>query len=312
MKTTFLYHSDFKRHDAGPRHPERAARLEAMEASLRSENLWDGLRHRKFKAADDEHLLLCHKPELVKQVRRLAQSGGGNIDGDTHVSPPSFEVAKMAVGAALDAVDAVLGDECDNAFAAVRPPGHHAESGRAMGFCLFNNVGIAARYAQRKHHLERIAILDWDVHHGNGTQEIFYEDPSVLFCSVHQSPLYPGTGRSWETGSGAGVGTTLNLPLPAGCGHEEYADAWQVFGRAVEKVAPQLILISAGFDAHARDPLGGMNLFPSDFAHLTRVTKEWAARLCDRRLICVLEGGYDLDGLSESIAAVIKELMNDK
>ncbi|MDQ3813074.1 MAG: histone deacetylase [Armatimonadota bacterium] len=312
MKTAFLSHPHFRDHDAGPGHPERPARLEAIEKALRQEGLWDELDHRKIFPADDEDILRCHTPEHLERIRHLAQAGGGWIDSDTHVSSVSFDVAKLAVGAALGAVDAVLGGECDNAFVAARPPGHHAESHHAMGFCLFNNVACAARSAQRQHGLQRVAILDWDVHHGNGTQEIFYDDPSVFFVSTHQWPLYPGTGRAEERGRGAGLGTTLNFPLPAGSGDYEYACVWESIGETVETFRPQLILVSAGFDAHIRDPLANMLMSAAGFERLMRETKRWAAQWCDNRVVCVLEGGYDLSGLSSSVVAVVRELMNDE
>jgi len=312
MKTAFFSHPHFRDHDAGTGHPERPARLDAIEKALHDENLWDSLWHPAFAPADDEAILHCHSTAHVAAIHRLAESGGGYIDGDTHVSARSFAVAKLGVGAALGAVDAVLGHEFDNAFVAARPPGHHAESRRAMGFCLFNTVACAARAAQHKHGLERVAILDWDVHHGNGTQEIFYDDPSVFFMSVHQSPLYPGTGRADERGRGEGLGTTLNVPLPAGCGDEEYVHVWDSIAESIDHFNAQLILVSAGFDAHARDPLGGMQMSAAGFAQLMRQTKRWASHLCDNRVVCVLEGGYDLTGLADSVAAVVKELMNDQ
>jgi acetoin utilization deacetylase AcuC-like enzyme len=311
MKTAFLYNTDFKQHTNGSGHPERPTRMDAIEAALQREKQWDTLPHHAFEEASEEQLELCHTPEHVARVYQMALQGGGRFDADTAVSPASYRVAKLAAGAAIGAVDAVLRDDFDNAFAAGRPPGHHATSDRAMGFCLFNSVAIAARYAQREYSLQRVAVLDWDVHHGNGTQDIFYDDPSVFFCSVHQSPLYPYSGARAETGSGAGAGTTLNFPLPAGFGLSEYANVWDKAGHALEAFAPELILISAGFDAHEDDPLGGMDLTAQDFAQLLRSTKRWASELCDNRVVCVLEGGYDLQGLGDSVAAVIKELMND-
>lgn len=311
MRTAFFTHPAFRDHVNGSHHPERAARLDAIEAALRRDGLWEAVWQPEFDAAPEELLWLCHTPQLVAMIKRLTQAGGGSIDPDTAVSPLSYDVARLAVGAAIRAVDVVVGSECDNALVAARPPGHHAESNRAMGFCLFNTVALAARHARRHHGLERVAILDWDVHHGNGTQEIFYADSSVLFCSVHQAPLFPYSGWREERGQGGAVGTTINVPLAAGQGDEVYAQVWETLAAPVADFAPQLILISAGFDAHARDPLGGMRMSAAGFAHLMRVTKQWAAALCGNRVICVLEGGYDLTGLSDSVAAVVRELIHD-
>lgn len=308
MKTAFLSHPHFKDHRNGPGHPERPERLVAINEILKEQKLWDSLLHLDFEAATEEQLLLCHTPQVVERVRSLALAGGGSVDGDTHVAPVSYDVARLAVGAGMRAVQAVIDGECDNAFVAARPPGHHAESNRSMGFCLFNTIAIAARVAQRNHGIERVAILDWDVHHGNGTQEIFYADPSVFFASVHQWPLYPGSGRRDETGRGAGIGTTVNFPLAADADDSEYSRVWDLVGEQVEHFAPQLILVSAGFDAHAKDPLGGMNVTAPGFAQLMRQTKRWAEHHCDGRLVCVLEGGYSLRGLSQSVAATIEVL----
>ena len=312
MKTAFFSHQKFREHDNGPRHPERAARLDAIDAALRRENLWDALDHRDFEPATDEQLLQCHTEAHVAEIRRLAQAGGGRVDADTRVGAVSYDVAKLAAGAACAAVEAVLSGACDNAFVAARPPGHHAESDRAMGFCLFNSAAVAARHAQRKHGLQRVAILDWDVHHGNGTQEIFYDDPSVLFVSAHQWPLYPGTGRREERGSGAGEGATLNFPLPAGSGDEEYIRVWNSIGDALQEFAPQMILLSAGFDAHARDPLANMQVSTEGFRAMMATTRQWAAQYCENRLVCLLEGGYDLTALGDGVAAVVKELSSDE
>jgi len=311
MTTALFSHPKFRLHDNGAQHPERPMRLKAVEEKLKVDALWEKLRHPEFEAASETHLAYCHTPELIAQIKNLAQTGGGQIDADTRVTPFSFDVARLAVGAAMSAVDGVLGGQYDNAFVASRPPGHHAESTRAMGFCLFNSIAIAARHAQKKHGLERVAIVDFDVHHGNGTQQIFYEDGSVFFASVHQSPLFPGTGRSHEKGIGAGEGATLNFPLEAGHGDAEYSTIWDEVGIAVREFRPQLILVSAGFDAHARDPLGGMKVTGKGFASLTRSTLDWADELCDGRVVCILEGGYDLKGLSDSTFEVVKTLLGE-
>jgi acetoin utilization deacetylase AcuC-like enzyme len=312
MGTAFFSHLDFLLHENFPGHPERPARLAAIAEKLQTIPNLQALRRPQFSPASETELEFCHAPKLIAQIKNLAQSGGGAIDGDTFVGEKSFEVAKLAVGAATAAVAGVLQGEFQNAFVASRPPGHHAESNRAMGFCLFNSVAIAARAAQRVHGLERVAIVDFDVHHGNGTQEIFYEDGSVFFASVHQWPLFPGTGKSSERGAGAGLGATLNFPLEAGHGDAEYLQVWREVGKAVRKFRPQLILVSAGYDAHARDPLGGMNLSAYGFAALAGSTLEWAQELCEGRVVFILEGGYDLQGLSDSVAATLGVLQGEK
>ena len=309
MSTAWFSHTSSKEHDNGAGHPERPERLAAIEAAIAAQP-WSGeLLRREAGPATVEALERCHTAQHVALIRRLSEQGGGVIDGDTRVCPASWNAAQHAAGAAMDAVDAVLSGQCNNAFVAVRPPGHHAESDRAMGFCLFNNVAVAARHAQSKFGLKRVAILDWDVHHGNGTQEIFFTDPTVFFASVHEWGIYPGTGRATERGAGEGLGTNLNFPLPAGSDGENYAAVWDRLGEEVDHFAPELIIVSAGFDAHIRDPLAHMELEADDFAHLARQTLQWAAGQCAGRAIFVLEGGYDLLGLSTSVAAVAEVLL---
>jgi acetoin utilization deacetylase AcuC-like enzyme len=308
MKTAYFSHPKFLLHTNGAAHPEQPERAFVVEEAIEKAPFYEQLIRPDFQAASREALALCHAPHLIEHIEVLSAQGGGRIDGDTAVNAHSFEVASLSIGAAMRAVDGVMNDEFDNAFVACRPPGHHATSRRAMGFCLFNTVAVAARHAQRAHGIERVAILDWDVHHGNGTQEIFYEDASVFFASLHQSPLFPYSGRREETGEGVGIGTTLNIPLRAGCDDEDYHAAWSSLEAPLRDFKPQLILVSAGFDAHALDPLGGMNLSASGFAALMRMTKSWAAELCQSRLVACLEGGYSLPALSESVVAVIEEL----
>ena len=309
MPTALFHHPDFALHDNGPRHPEREARMSAILEKLREENLLDSLAQPQFEAASEDDIARAHTREHIALIRDLAQSGGGQIDGDTRVGAQSYDVARLACGAAISATARVLAGECDNAFVVARPPGHHAESNRAMGFCLFNTVAVAARYALEVGGLQRVAILDFDVHHGNGTQEIFYEDSKVFFASLHQWPLYPGTGAAHETGAGAGIGTTKNIPLPAGYDDDEYIRAWRTLEAPLREYSPQMIFISAGFDAHVRDPLGSMNVTAQGFATMAKIARSWAREMCGGKLVCVLEGGYDLQGLSESVAAVVKELM---
>jgi acetoin utilization deacetylase AcuC-like enzyme len=311
MRTAYFTNAIFRDHDNGTGHPESPQRLEAIDAALRREALWDRLLKPSFGPATQEQLRLCHDEALIERIRELAQRGGGAIDPDTRVSPTSFEVVCHAVGAAIRAADGVLCGEWENAFVASRPPGHHATPSRAMGFCLFNSVAVAAREAQRVHGLERVAILDFDVHHGNGTQEIFYEDGSVFYASVHQSPFFPGTGSTDQRGAGAGEGCTFNIPLPAGQGDAEYLRAWREIGAAVKAFQPELILLSAGYDAHYDDPLGGMKVTRDGFAALTQSALDWARELCAGRLVCVLEGGYSLGGLSQSVAATMEVLSGD-
>lgn len=309
MPTALFHHPDFELHDNGPRHPERPTRMSAILEKLRAEKLLEKLQQPQFSAATEDDLARAHSRQHIAYIRELAQSGGGPIDGDTRVGAVSYDVARLACGAAIAATARVLAGECDNAFVVARPPGHHAESGRAMGFCLFNTVAVAARYALEIGGLERVAILDFDVHHGNGTQQIFYEDARVFFASTHQFPLYPGTGAAHETGAGNAVGTTHNVPLPAGCGDTEYEAEWRSLEKPLREYAPQMIFVSAGFDAHLRDPLGGMNVTANGFATLTKIARDWAQEMCGGKIVFVLEGGYDLQGLSESVAAILRELM---
>ncbi len=314
MKTAFFTHPLFLEHDTGAAHPEKAGRLRAIEARLRESGVWDDLAHLDFSPAAESDVLRCHTSAHLERVKALAARGGGMLDADTIVSPRSFEVALAASGAAMRAVEAVWRGEVDNAFVAARPPGHHAASGRDFdnpwGFCLFNPAAIAARTAQQLG-AERVAILDFDVHHGNGTQEIFWEDASVFFASIHESPLFPGSGAFSEKGGSAALGTTLNFPLPAGADGALYKLAWAQVGMAVEKFAPDLIILSAGFDAYKDDPLAHMSLEIEDFAALMAEAKGWAAKGCNGKIVAILEGGYNLDGLARGVEAALRELLRD-
>ena len=263
------------------------------------------------RAANDDELALAHTREYIELVEReVAQKRHQLSTGDTDIGPHSVEAARVAAGSALCAVDAVLGGTVGNAFCVVRPPGHHASAAKGMGFCLFNNVAVAARYAQQRYGVERVAIVDWDVHHGNGTQDIFYEDGSVLFFSTHQWPWYPHTGAASERGEGAGAGTTINCPLPAGTGRTQILRAFESFfvPRARE-FRPDLILISAGFDSRMHDPLGQFLLTDGDFHDLTHQIMDLAAEQCGGRLVSMLEGGYNLDGLGKAVVAHVRALI---
>jgi acetoin utilization deacetylase AcuC-like enzyme len=310
-KTGIAYNEKFLRHDTGPGHPERAARLQALVSRLKSDGSWKGLQHLIIDHAPEDAILRVHSREHLELVRSACRVNVPTRlpDGDTVASPGSLDAALLASGAVISAVDAVAGGILKNAFCAVRPPGHHAESGRPMGFCLFNNVAIGARYALDRYGLGRVAIVDWDVHHGNGTQEIFYRDRSVYYFSLHQYPFYPGTGAREERGAGDGFEYTLNVPLPAGSGHDEYLEAFRRdILPAIDAFRPGLIFISAGFDAHRLDPLAQMALTEDSFAAMTRMLMDAAGSCCDGRIVSVLEGGYHLDALAASAAAHVREL----
>jgi acetoin utilization deacetylase AcuC-like enzyme len=275
-----------------------------MIEHLNSSGLWKEMLHIPPAPAGDDQILMLHTQKHLDFIRNTCTKGGGLLDeGDTYAVARSFDVAKLAAGAALVAVDALVQHKVESAFCAVRPPGHHAERDRPMGFCLFNNVAIAARYAQRKHGFEKIAILDWDVHHGNGTQHIFEDDPSVFYISLHQYPFYPGTGAHNERGVGKGEGYTLNIPLPAGTGESRYLDAFsEEILPALTMYEPDLLILSAGFDTHKDDPIGGMELTEDSFARMTSLVKGIAP------ILSVLEGGYNLQALARSVEAHLREL----
>ena len=308
--TALLIDPIYREHLAGRHHPERPERFDAVVQGLQEAGLLDRLCRVDRRALTEDEMLLCHTPAYLATARRDIETGCPQLStGDTDVSPNSWDIATFAAGGVLNAVDAVLAGKSRNAFCAVRPPGHHATPNRGMGFCILNNVAIAARYAQRQHGVERVLILDWDVHHGNGTQDIFYSDPSVLFCSTHQWPLYPGTGRADETGDGPGEGATMNFPFPAGSGRKEILGAVQnAVMPAAEKFRPDLVLISAGFDSRIGDLLGRFTLTDRDFADLTSAAMEIAGRHAGGRLVSVLEGGYTLSGLASAAAAHVEAL----
>ena len=298
----------FGQHDAGPGHPERPERLEAVRRGLREGNLLEDLVPLPPRPATREELLRVH---AGAHVDRVASAAGKpvRLDPDTAMGPRSWDAATRASGAVVDAVDKVLDGALDRAFCSVRPPGHHATPQRAMGFCLLNNVAVGAAAALARG-LRRVAVIDFDVHHGNGTQEAFWRDPRVLFVSSHQFPYYPGTGALDEVGEGEGRGFTVNLPMPAGLGDGEYRRAYreivEPIGRAYD---PELVLVSAGFDAHRDDPLGGMALSAAGFAELMDVCLAVASGAARGRLVAVLEGGYDLDGITEASAAVVGRML---
>lgn len=301
MKTAFLADPIAKQHDPGPGHPEQPARWDAAIRGLGDHSL----THAAPRAALEEELMLCHSRTYIATARRDVQSGAHSLStGDTDINARSFDVALHAAGTCLNAIDLVMESKAPNAFCIVRPPGHHASGNRGMGFCLFNNIAIAARYAQHKYGVERVAIADWDVHHGNGTQDIFYADGSVFFFSTHQSPWYPGTGDARETGEGAGKGCTLNCPFPAGAGTDEILGAFrEKFTPKMDEFRPDLILISAGFDSRRGDPLGRFVLTDTDFSELTTIVRAIADKHAKGRVISILEGGYSLDGLSKAVSA---------
>ena len=311
MTTAIVHHPIFREHDTGPGHPETPSRYQVVMDALRGDAaLWSSLVEVQAREAPRGDIQAAHSPQLYKQVERVVSEGIGYLDADTTVSMRSFDAARHAAGAPCQAIDLIMKGDVSNAFVPVRPPGHHATEERAMGFCLFNNVAVAARYAQQHYpEIERVAILDWDVHHGNGTQGIFYADPSVYFFSSHQYPWYPGTGTRGEKGTGRGLGYTMNLPLRAATPAVEQKRAFEA---ALEEMStsfsPDLIIISAGFDSHIGDPLGQLLLTDQDFVHMTHVVKQWAASSCQGRLVSCLEGGYNLETLGETVRAHVEEL----
>jgi acetoin utilization deacetylase AcuC-like enzyme len=312
QRTHLIWSTDFHLHDTGD-HPECPERIFALERTLSGAGMFTDRMVHAPAPAGRESILAVHSERLIERVERTAANGGAWMDQDTYVSPASYDIALLAAGAAIQSVDLVMSGDASRAFALVRPPGHHAEPNRAMGFCLFNNVAVAARHAMDQYALSRVAIVDWDVHHGNGTQAIFWNDPEVLFISLHQFPYYPGSGAQNERGGERGEGYTLNVPLPAGSGDEVYLRAMQeVVVPALEAYQPELLLISAGFDAHRNDPLAQMNLTTGCFAAFARMMQAIAVRSCNGRVALVLEGGYNLQALGESVVAVIQELDGDK
>lgn len=308
--TGLLLDPIYQQHDPGPGHPESIRRHVAVTQALTDAGLVAKTQHISPRAATLDELALCHDRGYIATARKDVESGLDDLStGDTAICSRSYDVALQAVGGVLNAVDSVFTGKAANAFCAVRPPGHHARPAQGMGFCLFNNIAIAARYAQHKHGAQKVAIIDWDVHHGNGTQDIFYEDGSVLFCSTHQSPLYPFTGHAAETGSGKGLGCTLNLPFPARTGMSIIGAAFtdRVLP-AIDSFKPDLILISAGFDSRIDDPLGQFRLTDEDFVALTRLLLASAKTHCQSRLISVLEGGYNIQGLASAVTHHVQTL----
>jgi acetoin utilization deacetylase AcuC-like enzyme len=305
--------SRLKQHDTGPGHPEQADRLTAIMNRLEFKGLARDLIRIQSKVASDEELERVHATRYIQLVQREAAEGADQLStGDTPVCLHTPDAARRAAGCAVSAVDAVFSREVHNALCVVRPPGHHANQIRGMGFCVFNNVAIAARHAQRAYNAERVAIVDWDVHHGNGTQDIFYEDGSVLFFSTHQYPWYPGTGAEDETGAGRGKGLMVNCPLPARSGREAIWEAFQTrLLPALDRFPPDLILISAGFDSRIGDPLGLFRLTDRDFHDLTLLLADAAEKYCDGRLVSVLEGGYNLEGLAHAVEAHVRALAGE-
>jgi acetoin utilization deacetylase AcuC-like enzyme len=301
----------FLRHDTG-RHPERPQRLVAITERLDRSGLRDRCRPGSYTPLGVEQVVRLHRPEVVARARAASEAGGGQLDADTVVSKDSFTVALAAAGACAAGVDAVMSGPDRTALCLVRPPGHHATPTHSMGFCLFNNIALAAAHARDAHALSRILIVDWDVHHGNGTQDLFYADPGVMFFSIHRygHGFYPGTGAADETGTGPGLGYTRNEAVPHGTSRRDYrARFLTALERAADKVRPELVLLSAGFDAHHRDPIGSLDLETEDFPELTRLVLQVADTHAGGRLVSCLEGGYDLHALAESVQAHLEELL---
>jgi acetoin utilization deacetylase AcuC-like enzyme len=307
---TLLYMDDkFLLHDTD-RHPECAARLEHVHTKLKASDLLDRVTRAEILRADDADVLRIHSTEHIQKIRAYADAGGGRIESDTVVSLDSADVAWLAAGTGVDAVSRIVKGEQKQALCLVRPPGHHAVPDAPMGFCLLSNIAIAARTAIQKFGLNRVLIVDWDVHHGNGTQDAFYEDEQVTFFSAHRFPFYPGSGRKAESGRGKGLGTTVNLPLEFGVSRKDYLAAFEnALTKAAEQSKPELVLISAGFDAHAQDPIGSLGLETEDFEPLTKLVQQVAATHANGRLISMLEGGYNVARLADCVELHLRTLL---
>ena len=302
-RLAYIYHLLFEQHDPGPGHPESPARLRSIQEFLKQKGFFNNISVVSPEPVPLDILELAHEKKYIKFIQ--AQSGKNSVvldGGDTLLSADSSEAAFLAAGAGVKAMDLVFDEGYDKVFAAVRPPGHHAFTGAASGFCVFNNIAVAARYAVKHKNIKKVLIIDWDVHHGNGTQASFYYDPAVFYFSMHQYPFYPMSGRSEETGAKKGSGFTLNIPLSAGCDDSVYVDQLGKFLENLESFfRPELILISAGFDAYYKDPLGGMRVTAEGFYKLTEIVSHFAQRHCGGRIISFLEGGYNLNGLAECV-----------
>ncbi len=314
MPTAIVHHPIYEKHDTGPGHPEMPERYRvAIDALKSDEAFWNTLVEITPDKASQGVIQAAHTKEHFKRVENAFENGLDRLDMDTTISMASFDASLFAVGGAMAGVDAVMQGEATNAFVAMRPPGHHATAEKTMGFCLFNNVAVAARYAQNKYkEIDQVAIIDWDVHHGNGTQGIFYTDPTVFFFSMHQYPWYPGTGSRGETGHGKGLGATLNVPVRANTASGVQTSAFEgAIGDIASKMKPDMIFISAGFDAHLTDPLGQLQLQDPDFRSMTRTVMQWADDACGGRIVSCLEGGYNLQTLGETVRSHVSELSSN-
>ncbi|MBI3307506.1 MAG: histone deacetylase [Candidatus Omnitrophica bacterium] len=314
MVTGLVYDARYQEHDTGKGHPESPARLEAIIFHLKTLPWFSKLKNFRPEPAEEKWLETVHSSEYIRRAEEVVKSGFAYLDTrDVMISEKSFEIAKLAAGGALTLADQMMAGKIRNGFALVRPPGHHAEREYAMGFCLFNNIAILARYLQKQHRLEKILILDWDVHHGNGTQHTFEEDPSVFYISLHQFPFYPGTGRAEETGVGRGKGATLNCPMQGGSTDQDYDS---VFAKkimpAAKKFKPDAVLISAGFDAHAADPLAQISLSTEFFGWMTERAMEIADHSAGGKILSLLEGGYNLDVLPHCVTAHLETLLRSR
>ncbi|WP_447964545.1 histone deacetylase family protein [Nitrospira sp. Ecomares 2.1] len=309
----YVSHPAYELHEMGRSHPESPERLRAIRAQLEHSGTWSRLHQVAPRQAERKWIELVHDSYYVESLERRSPSDGyASLDPDTSMCPGTMEAAYLAVGAGLAAVDAIMNDDIDQAFCAVRPPGHHAEADRAMGFCFLNTIAITARYLQQQYGLQKIMIVDWDVHHGNGTQQAFYDDPTVLFFSTHQSPFYPGTGQATETGEGQGKGLTINVPLSGGQGDEEYREIFQeILIPAADHFQPECILISAGFDAHRDDPLASMSVTEQGYADMTTIVSKIARKFAGGRIVACLEGGYQLKALAQSVDRHLQSLLDN-
>ena len=308
LRTGIVLDSRYQEHYTGRTHPERPERITTLLGPIEHIQR-SGLKRLPPRLATPEEITLIHDSSHVGRVAATAQQERFSFDADTPVSAQSYATAMLATGGLLTLIDAVMEREIDNGFALVRPPGHHAERNRPMGFCLFNSAAIGAQYLRERFGLTRVLVMDWDVHHGNGTQHSFYDDSGVLYVSTHQYPFYPGTGALDEVGQGQGEGYTLNLPLSAGCGDAEYREVFEfVIDPICRQFNPEFVLISAGFDAHVRDPLGGMEVTEAGFGIMARILLRVAQEKAQGRCVALLEGGYDLEGLQKSVLRVIDEM----